>query len=91
MKDHQDNTLQVGDIVFTCVEGRSKRLREGVVFTLGKTGKKAEIASFEDNPRKMNWGVWLNNKTSATIIKAVNQDKDRIPKYLMEEMKQEVA
>jgi hypothetical protein len=84
MKDHQDNTLQVGDIVFTCVEGRSKRLREGVVFTLGETGKKAEIASFEDNIRKMVWGVRLHTKTSATIIKAVNQDKDRIPKYLME-------
>lgn len=86
MRDHQDNDLQVGDIVFTCVNGRSKRLREGVVMVLGATGKVAEIASFEDNTHYTHYGVTKNNKTAATIIKAVNQEKKRIPVFLRQEL-----
>jgi hypothetical protein len=86
MKDIQDNDLKVKDIVYTCVNGRSKRLREGVVMALGDTGKTAEIVSFEDNTRYSQWGIRKNNKTAATIVKAVNQDKKRIPEWIRQEL-----
>jgi len=88
MKDIQGNELKILDIVYTCVNGKSKRLREGVVVAIGDTGKTADIASFEDNTIYITGWLNKNNKTAATIVRAGNQDNSRIPKDLLEYLKE---
>lgn len=63
MKDLQGNNLHVGDIVYCCVNGRSKRLTKSRVIEIGPTGKTCRLKGTHS----------FSNKTSATIVKAYNQ------------------
>lgn len=68
MTDLQGNELNVGDIVYCCVNGRSKRLVKTRVMEIAPSGNKCNLGS------RNNMGYVFTNKTRATIVKAFNQE-----------------